>query len=334
MKVLVTGATGFVGFHCVKKLLANGHDVRLLVRSPDKLPGIYSPHGIDITDYVVGDMAETAAVDKALAGVDAVIHAAASIIGDERVGDVNVAGVRNVVGGAVEAGIDPIIYISSIGCMFPPPGDVLTVDDPLTGLDSMYGRSKVAGEKLVRGYQDAGASIVTLYPAGVFGPEDPALGELHKGVRDALKLAFPVTTGGNSLIDVRDLAEITLQCLKPAMGARRYVVGGRFVTWDEFADLVSDAIDRPVRKLRISRQAMLAFGTAMDWTRKLIPFDFPVTHEAARYMVDHTPCDSRPVCDEFGLTFRPTAETIEDSLRWLYRAGHLPARLAGRLADG
>ena len=76
MRVMVTGATGFLGSHAVKALTDAGHDVRLLVRSPARIAPALAPHGINHVDHVVGDVTDVASVERALEGCDAVLHAA------------------------------------------------------------------------------------------------------------------------------------------------------------------------------------------------------------------------------------------------------------------
>jgi len=332
MKVMVTGATGFVGLHCVRQVLAAGHEVRLLVRTPSKLERIYGPFGIAFDDVVEGDMADPSCVKTALEGCDAVIHAAATFYGGDDVLAANVAGVRNVVGGASDLGIDPIIYFSTVGCVFPGTGEMLTVDDPIASFSTTYGKSKAEGERLVREMQDRGAAITSLYPSGIFGPDDPVPGETSKGLRDSLAVVFPETRGGVAIVDVRDLASIAVRCLEPGRGPRRFMTGGHFLTWTQFADLCSALTGRKLRRVRIPGSLMLGLGLLLDQVRRIVPFNYPLTHEAAQYMIHLKPCDSRPVIDAFGIEFRPIEETLVDSIRSLHEAGHIDDRAAGKLA--
>jgi nucleoside-diphosphate-sugar epimerase len=76
VRVLVTGGTGFVGSHSVKALVDAGHEVRLLVRAPERIAPALAPLGLDGADHVVGDVIDAAAVERALDGCDAVLHAA------------------------------------------------------------------------------------------------------------------------------------------------------------------------------------------------------------------------------------------------------------------
>ena len=76
MRIFVTGGTGFVGSHTVAELVRNGHDVRLLVRSPDRISSALKPHGLGEQDYAIGDVTDAASVEKGMEGCDAVLHAA------------------------------------------------------------------------------------------------------------------------------------------------------------------------------------------------------------------------------------------------------------------
>jgi len=198
VKVLVTGGTGFVGSHAVAALQRSGHRLRLLVRDPGKIQRVLEARGIEIDDYVVGDMTDAQAVRTALTGCDAVLHAAATLFGDNEIYAANVQGARNVLGIGFELGIDPILFISTVVAMFPPTGECFAIDDPVRGLKTTYGRSKVESERFARELQAQGAPIVAIYPAGVFGPDDPGPGETTKGLRYGIRFGWPITTGGVS----------------------------------------------------------------------------------------------------------------------------------------
>jgi len=120
VRVLLTGASGFVGSYTVPALLARGHEVRALVRNPEKLRDVLSRRGVDVSqlDVVTGDMTDTSAAERAAAECAATIHTAAAIGitggGGGSVLDQNTAGARNVVGAARAAGHDPIVHVSSV----------------------------------------------------------------------------------------------------------------------------------------------------------------------------------------------------------------------------
>src|SRR4051794_38466817 len=112
MKVLVTGATGFVGAHTAVAVERAGHDVRLLVRDPDKASRVAKAAGFQTDDVVAGDITDAASVEKALAGCDAVIHAAAAVSIRRRdaahLNATNLAGAENVLRTAADEGLQRI----------------------------------------------------------------------------------------------------------------------------------------------------------------------------------------------------------------------------------
>src|SRR5262245_46142832 len=114
MKVLLTGATGFLGSEIARQLVAAGHDLRILVRKTSKLDGVA---GLPL-EKVEGDILDRASVLRALDGVDALIHTAANVSPRRRDRDsifrVNVEGTRTVLGAALEKGVKRVVYTSSI----------------------------------------------------------------------------------------------------------------------------------------------------------------------------------------------------------------------------
>jgi dihydroflavonol-4-reductase len=126
MRVLVTGGTGFVGSHTVAALVEGGHEVRLLVRARQRVAAALGPLGLQPADLetMVGDVTDAAAVDQAVRGCQAVVHAGSVYSFDSRdagrIRQVNVRGTDLVLGVAHRAGLDPIVYVSSIVTLLPP----------------------------------------------------------------------------------------------------------------------------------------------------------------------------------------------------------------------
>jgi nucleoside-diphosphate-sugar epimerase len=331
MKVLLTGATGYLGSHTAQALSAAGHQVRVLVRSREKAQRVLGGRGIPF-ELWPGDMTDAEDVGRALEGCEAVVHAAATVFGGEEVLDANIAGVRNVVGGAAQRRLDPVVYVSTIVSMFPPPGPVATTGDPVASLWTTYGRSKSEGERIARELQAEGAPVTIVYPGGIYGPDDPGFGETLKGLQAALRFGWPITSGGAPVVDVRDVARVITAALQPGRGPRRYLAGGHFLTWAEQADLCDRLTGVRARRLPAPPALLRGVGRLLDALKRLVPLEYPLTYEAALIMTQMKPCDSRRTCDDLGLSFRPSEETLGDSIRWLYREGHLPARHAGRLS--
>ncbi|BCI92824.1 hypothetical protein NIIDMKKI_80300 [Mycobacterium kansasii] len=174
MHVLVTGGTGFVGGWTAKAIADAGHSVRFLVRNPAKLERTVAQLGVDTSDFVPADIKDRDAVRAALTGCDAVVHSAALVATDPRqtqqMLSTNMEGARNVLGQAVQLGLDPIVHVSSFTALFHPDLETLTADLPVVGGTDGYGTSKAQVEIYARGLQDAGAPVNITYPGMVLGP--------------------------------------------------------------------------------------------------------------------------------------------------------------------
>ena len=338
MRVFLTGGSGFIGSYTVAALLDRQHDVRLLVRNPEKAHQVLRRRHVDssLIEVVVGDMVDAAAVKRASAGCDATIHAAAAIGitggGAGSLLDLNTTGARNVVTAARAAGHDPIVHVSSVAIFVPPHGAVIQGDSPLSNPRTEYGRSKVETERELRALQSERVPITIVYPGGVIGPDQPTLDATLEGIVGARTMGWPRTSGGVSLIDVRDLAMALAAAVEPGRGSRRLMLGGRFFPWDELGTLCDDITGVRAMRLPLPKPVLLAAGTLLDQIRRFRSLSYPLTRDAAEMMTTMVPTDDRPALEELGVTLRPTRDSLEDTLRWLAAAGHLPAKNAGRLA--
>jgi nucleoside-diphosphate-sugar epimerase len=335
MRVLVTGGTGFIGSHAVEGFLTAGHEVRLLARTPAKVDAVLGARGIEVSEVVVGDMTDPEVVGRALDGCEAVLHAAATVgVADGDMSEVraNVEGTRVVVGQAVEAGCDPILYTSSMTVLYPSPDPVLTLASPLGEPPSEYGQSKLAAERYVRVLQADGAPVTTFYLGGVYGPDQPQLDSGLRGIVAAASQMMVITSGGVGVLDVRDLARLFVAALAPGRGPRGYLAGGPFFPWPEWTKALNDVIGRECRQVRVPARLLMGLGRLLDLVKRVKYFEYPLTYEAAMYMTHGVPTDDSATLADLGIEYRPTAETLADSVRWLVEAGHLDPKWAPALA--
>ncbi|WP_436760881.1 NAD-dependent epimerase/dehydratase family protein [Streptosporangium sp. V21-05] len=336
MRVLVTGASGFVGSHAVAALLADGHEPLLLIRNPEKTREVLASVGVtEAIPLRRADIRDAVAVREALEQCDAVIHAAAEIgvIGRaEDLNGTNVAGVKNVLGQAVEVGLDPIVHISSVGVFVPPAGPVITTESPLSTPRNGYGRSKISAERYARRLQEQGMPITIVYPAGVTGPHQPSLDAMVEGLRAGLEQGWPITAGGANIVDVRDLAVVLARCLEPGRGPRRFMLGGHYLTWAQLADVCDEVTGNRCRRFRIHRSVLRGAAAVGDVMKLIKEIDYPLTRDAVEMMVTMVRTYDTPTLEALGVSLRPVQETIADSLRWLAQEGHLTTGKAGRLA--
>lgn len=331
-QVLVTGASGFLGIHLVKRLLDDGRRVRAFVRTPTTLRENLAILGIDDSrlEVALGDMTDAAAVQEAAAGCEQAIHAAATFSyrrrEAERMQRENMAGTTAVLDAAIDAGCTGIVHVSSIAALLRP-GAKLDHESSLGLTLGPYTGSKVDSERVARDRQDAGAPVSIVNPGGILGPHDPYLGESDEVVRDILRGRLPTwPRGGMQWVDVRDTADVVVAAL--GRPGRRYLVPGENVRLPH--ETLRTVTGRRLPAISMPLAAalpVLQLGYRTGW-----PF-LPHAAEGARLVAQDTRVDARATVEELGIAGRSLEESMRDTVRWLVDVGHLSPRAAGRALE-
>ncbi len=335
MRIMVTGGTGFIGYHTVMALLDAGLEVSLLVRSEDKMQRVFGD--TDIADFTIGDIGDADSVNRALKNCDGVVHVAALVSTQaadaERVYQTNLQGTRNVLGGAVEMGLQTIIHVSSVTALYDPSAELLTEESPPGPNPRGYGRSKVACEKYARSLQEQGHPVYITYPATVLGPDAPEMTEAHIGLQTYLSKFVPLMSSGNQYVDARDIAQAHAYILQYEVPSNRYILGGHYLSWKALAPVLESITGAKITTLPISGKLMRLAGSLADQLAPVLNLDLPITREGLNYATQWVMLDNSRIETELDFQFRPVEETFSDSIRWLYRQGEISDRQAGRLAD-
>ncbi|WP_204806313.1 SDR family NAD(P)-dependent oxidoreductase [Mycobacterium riyadhense] len=320
MRVLVTGGTGFVGGWTAKAIADAGHSVRFLVRNPKRLTTSIAKLGVDVSDFVVGDIKDRDSVHEALSGCDAVVHSAALVATDPRQAQqmlsTNMEGARNVLGQAVRLGLDPIVHVSSFTALFHPNLETLTADLPVVGGTDGYGTSKAQVEIYARGLQDAGAPVNITYPGMVLGPPvGDQFGEAGEGVKAALQMhTIPGRNAAWLVIDVRDVAALHAALLEPGRGPRRYMVGGHRIPVVELANMLRQIADTPMVAVPIPDTWLRVAGSLLDLAGPYLPFENPFTAAGMQYYTQMPESDDSPSEQELGIAYRDPRDTVADTV--------------------
>ena len=320
MKVMLTGATGFIGGHIMKALVEAGHEVHALVRSEEKLAEMKSLQAIESkVECFVVDMTERLIVNEALVGCDACVHAAAFTSLDPSLMDqalaVNGPGAEAVLGAAVNNGCQSVIHVSTMSVIFPPSGSKLSGEDPVQGGGNPYNASKAIAEEYARSLQEKGYPISIIYPTGVTGPTDLGLNVLAANLVPTLQseIMMSLSSGGWCLVDVRDLASGIAGLLHSETGPKRYVAGGTFMDWQEFHAVVTEVTGRDRALIPTPKEAL----------------EQMVDAEAVEIMFGIVPGDDEPFLTASGLSaWRPIEDTLKDTITWLCDKQYLEAEWA------
>ena len=311
MKVLVTGATGYLGSLVTKRLLLDGHEVRVVVRTPAKVAPLMEKLSVDPSelDVTQGDITDEGSVNAAVQGCEAVVHCAAIVATDpaqsQAMDETNLAGAQNVLGAAVAAGCDPIVHISSAAALFPFRTDPVTADHPVMGNDEAYGRSKAACERYARSLQDDGKPVVTVYPSSIVGPDDWNESINLSSAVMWFEKGFPIAKGlSGNYVDVRDVAAVVSACLEPGGGSKRLLAFGSHVDAKEHVAALTEATGAKIKTFPTPRWFMWTWAQLGDITRRFDK-DIVMTSDGYDYLFNCKPGDDSATSVATGVEFRP-----------------------------
>jgi dihydroflavonol-4-reductase len=266
MKVFVTGATGFVGSHVARALLARGADLRLLVRKSSVTTNIADLKA----ELVIGDLCDETSLRSGMEGCEAVFHVAADyrlwIPDPESMYRSNVEGTRSIFNAAQANGVKKILYCSSVATMgFTERSAVkpVTEDDPVSEADMIghYKRSKYLAEQLALDAGRKGAPVVVVNPTTPVGENDIKPTPTGRIVLDFLRGDFPayVDTGLN-LVDVHSIAEGHILAMEKAKPGERYILGGEDLTLKQILDKLAAITGLPSPTVQVPHAVALGFA--------------------------------------------------------------------------
>ena len=324
MRVLVTGATGFTGGHLAAALSGRGTDVRALVRDTARAEPLRK-HGIEL---VAGDLADPAAIDRAVRGVDLVYHIAAIYrqagLADERYRAINAVAVRTVIEAAGRHGVRRVVHCSTVGVH----GDVehppANEDAPLKPGD-VYQRTKLEGEAVARQASvDTGVEVVIARPTGIYGPGDRRLLKLFRGVA---RRRFVILGSGEiyyHLTYIDDLVAGFRLCGEVAAAAgRTYILaGGEVTTLNALVGLIAEAAGVPPPRLRLPVWPFWAAGAACEAVCAPFGIEPPIYRRRVDFFTKSRAFDISRARRELG--YAPAVglrEGIARTLRWYRQEG-------------
>jgi dihydroflavonol-4-reductase len=243
MRVLITGGTGFLGSHLCRRMLADGHDVRLLVRSRS--------HRQDDVSTVLGDVTAPETLEAAIKDREWVVHAAADLNywreNPERQMKVNVEGTRNIARACREGGVQRMLHVSSVAAVGipassqPPASESFPFNLENSGL--VYHLSKRRAEESVLAEVERGLNAVIVNPASVTGP-----GRLSGLIRNVRRgPVVPCFSGGNCVVHVADVVDGIRAAIACGKTGQRYILGGENLTFRAMAE-------RAARAMNLSRR--------------------------------------------------------------------------------
>jgi nucleoside-diphosphate-sugar epimerase len=269
MKVLVTGAAGFLGGHLIDMLRERGDEVRAMVRPVEDASYVRSLKEVEV---VYGDLTDEESLKRAVQGVQRVYNVGAKTgpWGLEEVyRAINVQGLASLVNVSMEAGVERIVHASSITVYGHHLHDLVTEDHPFYAEDNPYSRTKIAGEKLLANLvKDRGAPVVIVRPGWIYGPRDNA--SFGKYVARVESGKFFLMGSGKNIVPVVYVRDVAQGMIKAGdagnevIGRAYTLAGEQRVTQAEYLNTIADALGVPHLKLRVPFSALYLAGRTAE----------------------------------------------------------------------
>ena len=313
---LVTGASGFVGWHVARVLVERGYRVRALVRASSNVPEL------DV-ERITGDLRDEDSLTRAVAGCEIVFHVAADYrLWSKNPAELyqsNVDGTRNMLAAARTAGVERFVYTSTVGCIGVPAGSIGDETQPIS-IDEMsgdYKRSKFLAEQTALEFARDGFPVVIVNPTAPMGDHDFKPTPTGQIVRDFLNGAMPayIDTGLN-VVNVRDVANGHLLACEHGTPGERYVLGAENMTLGQILQELARITGRKAPTIQIPYAVAYAAGVATTaWARisgtpprapleavRMAKKKMWVSHEKAARELGYSPC--------------PAASALRDAVQW------------------
>lgn len=322
---LVTGVSGFVGAAVARALADSGRHVRGLARASSPRANLADFPG----ELIEGDLRDADAVRRAMQGVRSLFHVAADYRiwarDPEEIVRNNLLTTENVVEAALAAGVERIVYTSSVATLLPDrqraadesrvarPGEVV----------GAYKRSKVVAEELVRAaVTDRGLPAIIVHPSTPIGPRDVKPTPTGRIIVEAANGRMPAfVDSGLNLVHVDDVAKGHVLALERGKVGERYILGGQDVTLAQMLATIARQLGRKAPTVQVPRAPLIPLAWVNEQFAKLLGYEPFLTLDGLRMAGHHMFYTSTKAERELGYSARRYEEAIADAIAWFREAG-------------
>jgi dihydroflavonol-4-reductase len=327
-KILITGASGFVGSAVARKLVEAGYSVRALVRGASPRAHLA---GLDL-EFFEGDLRDRKSVARAIPGMRYVFHVAADYRlwarDPSEIFASNVEGTRNLMEEAIRAGVERVIYTSSVATIaVRSDGTAADETTPLRedqGIGA-YKRSKIAAERLVEAMvAERGLAAVIVNPSTPIGPRDVKPTPTGRIIIEAARGRIPafIDTGLN-LVHVDDVASGHLAALRHGRVGERYILGGQDVLFSQMLRDIAGLVGRRAAWVRLPWRVLIPVAFVAEAMANITGREPFATRDGVRMAKHRMFFGSTKAERELGYRSRLYTEGIDDAVRWFRNSGYL-----------
>lgn len=334
MNVLVTGATGFVGANVARLLVAEGYRVRVLARPASSLRAL---EGCAV-EVVRGDIVEPGSVARAIQGCAQVFHVAADYrLWAKESGEIyrnNVDGTRTMLEACAQAGVERVIYTSSVGTLgLPPDGGLGTETTPVSFRDmvGLYKRSKFLAERVADEYAARGLPVVIVNPSNPIGAWEVRPTPTGQMILDyLLGRMFATLDTGLNLVHVADVARGHLLAAQRGRVGERYILGCHNRSLTEIFRALERVTGIRAPRVRVPHALIYLVALVNEGAARATGRPPRVPLAGVRMARKHMYFSAEKAVRELGLPQTPVEQALREAVDWFVAHGYAPAPPAYR----
>lgn len=321
MKILVTGAGGFIASKLALKLAESGCNVRALYRSKTN-PDLQHP----TIELFKGDILDRTILEKACEGCEKIFHVAALANNwaknPKQFYDVNVTGTENVIEAGKKAGVKKIVVTSTAGTIGPSSGEIPITEKQNSTLFGHYEKSKKKSEEKIVEYVEKGMDIVMVNPTRVFGPGEMSKSNavtkiIHKYIEKKWKFIPGNGENTGNYVFVDDVVNGHILAMEKGKAGERYILGGHNLSFNEFINIVSEVSGIKNNLTSVPLGIIGIIGLAEDLAANIFGREPQITFAWVKKYQANWTTSTEKAERELGFTKTPIKDAVQKTVDWL-----------------
>ncbi|MFH1657636.1 MAG: NAD-dependent epimerase/dehydratase family protein [bacterium] len=327
MKILVTGATGFLGHHLIKRLIKDNCSVRILKEETASLD--FLKDTVSSLEIIIGDIRNEADVEKAIAGCEVVFHLAGLISYWSKLNplqtDINVKGTRNIANACLSRGVKKLIYVSSTVTAGTSAQGLADEQTPynLSYLKINYCDSKFLAENEIRQAAAKGLNTAIICPGSMYGEGD--IRKIKSDLTFSFKFPFNFLyiSGGLGVVDVEDVVEGLIKAWQIDSRGERYILVGENLSFYEIRKIIAEELGRKPPFICLPNWFLIPLSYLFLVISLFNGKKPKLTPEMVRFNKIKFYFSNKKATQELGIKFKPFRESIRIAVKWYQENGYL-----------